>query len=194
MMLIEPEAARPRYTAWDALVAALLGTALLAAGALDVRSHLLHPRDKSPPGLAFVEHTGTEQDDENASFRRGDTVAWLEHVGGLEETPRNRFRHAYGPQSGLVIFTPNTRARLHFRLYNPTVGQELTVRCNGQVIEQFTGPPVGIIERTYPLALRPGVNEVTFTFARYNHAGADLAPNDPRLIAGTFRTLDLTME
>ena len=78
--------------------------------------------------------------------------------------------------------------------YNPADGQDLTITCDGEVIEQLTRQPAGLITRKYALTLVPGANEVTFDFARYNHHGLELSSTDGRPMAGTFQALDLTLD
>ena len=184
---------RPLHTRWDALVAAVLGAALLAAGWLDVRSYLGHLRDAPPPDFAFLDPEGFEPIDDGVCFRRANAFAWLEHVGGLESNKHQRFRHTFGPRSELVVHTPGTLAHLHFELENSIPDQDLTVTCNGQTVEQLTRLPPGKITRTYALTLRPGFNEITLAFARFNHGGADLAPEDGRPISGTLLAFDLAL-
>ena len=63
---------------------------------------------------------------------------------------------------------------------------------NGQPLEQFPGQAQGAISRKYPLTLRPGINNITFNFSRYNHAGAVINAADDRPLAGTFLKLGVT--
>ena len=78
-------------------------------------------------------------------------------------------------------------------MYNPLVGQDITVNFNNQPVEQLLQQPEGVIVRKYPLTLQPGINSVTFHFARYNRAGAVINAADSRPLAGTFFKLGLTL-
>lgn len=192
MSEIEPEANASQYTGWDALITALLGAALLAAGWLDLRAYLAH-LGKPRPEFSFLEPTNGEQTGDNEQYRHADAVVWLDNIGRLETLRHGRIRHGFGPRTAVLVWTHRTHALLNLRYFNGIDDQTLTISCDGQVIEQFPHLPTGYIERRYPLNLHPGANEIDFAFARYNHGGVEYTHDDPRPMAGEFHGFDLTL-
>ena len=193
MSLAEERINERAHAGWDAAMAVLLGIVLLAAGWLDVRAFLAH-RNRPQPQFAFMDPPGGERMGEAEVYRWNDDFVMLDNISGPEaDLTLGRFRQALGPVGTLLISAHQAHALLEIRLYNPLAGQDITVNLNNQPVEQLAQLPEGVIARKYPLALRPGLNSVTFTFARYNHAGAVINDADSRLLAGTFLKLGLTL-
>ena len=118
----------------------------------------------------------------------------LENFAATEGRHRTLYRHGLGPVSTIEIYSTRVHAHVDLQYNNRIPDQELIVRCNETVLEHFTALPVGSVRRTYPLDLRPGCNRFTVTYARYNHAGSNYAPADPRPLAGTYTVLNLFLD
>ena len=191
MSQIEQTATRQRHTPWDAVMAAVLGLMLLAAGWINVRAYLPH-RGGPMSGFAFLEPPGGESVGNDELYRQGDSYVVLSNFAGPEKNGPQHFRHVLGPLSTLLISTHLPHADLDFQYYNGVEDQNLTIFSDGKVIEQLTHQPKGLIVRKYTLAMRQGINDITLVFARYNHGGVELSP-DSRLLAGTFTRLELTL-
>ena len=173
----------------DAFVAVALGAALLAAGWLDVRTYL-SARGKPRPAFALMSPVTGQRIKWHEFFQEAATVVHLGNIGRLEwDDPRDdrtKFRQALGPVSLVEIWSARTRARLEFRLRNPTDDQTVTIAFNGQPLEEVHLNAHEEIARRYPLELRPGSNRFTLTFARYHLPGPGERP-----VAGRFLALDL---
>ncbi len=117
----------------------------------------------------------------------------IEGLDGMERDDSGRpYRHALGPATRLTIRSVVTSADLIFRFHNAVEGQDISVRFNGEPIEEFKNIPAGMIERTYPLKLRTDRSEVvSIEFARYNGRGAELSEEDTRRLAGGFTRFEL---
>ena len=183
-----------RHTGWDALIVALLGGALLAAGWLDARTYLAHRGRAIRPRFAFLERAAFEQIGEDELYRDSDTSVLLDNVAGLEGTRTDHFRHGLGPRTTILLWTQRGHGLLNLRFKNPIQGQNITVSCNGQVLKHSPTSKESVIVRKYPLTLLPGRNEIAMAFALYNHAGSEVASGDSRPIAGTFETFELTLD
>ena len=196
MSQVEPSASpgRERYTGWNAVVVVLLGLTLLGAGWLDARSYLLH-RSRPLPDFDFLDPLGSERVVLDELYRAPDTFALLENIGSVEMHDPPRHRHAFGPASTILLTTYHPHTLLRVEFYNAIPDQDIAIRCNDLVVEQFPHQPVGVISRSYQLALRPGTNHISFGFGRYNHGPLDLGIPDPRpLVGGVFLKLDLNLE
>lgn len=185
---------RLAHSKWDTLIIVVSGLTLLAAGWLDLRSYF-HHRNQARPDFAFLdtpadEHLGTEDE----LYRGNQCTAVLENIGQLENDGRQRFRHGLGPHSTILVWANRSHALLNVQFNNAVADQDITVSCDGQVVERLTHQPELTIERRYALDLLPGRNEVTVDFARYNGAGVELSREDTRPMAGTFTRLDLTLQ
>ena len=184
---------RLAYSRWDALTVVALGTILLAASWLDVHSYF-HHRNQARPDFAFLdaaadEHLGTEDE----LYRGNQCTAVLENIGQLENDGRQRFRHGLGPRSTILVWANRSHALLDVQFNNAVADQEITVSCDGRVVERLTHQPELTVDRRYALDLLPGRNEVTVDFARYNGAGVELSREDTRPMAGTFTRLEITL-
>ena len=187
-------APRERQTGWDAVVAVLLGLALLGAGWLDVRSYLAH-RGQDLPQFVFVDPEASTRMALDELYRTPDTFALLENFGPPERGNGLRYRQAFGPASTILLTTYHPHAWVRVEFLNVVPDRDFTIRCNDTVLEQFSHPPAGLIARTYPLTLQPGQNKISFSFARYNHAGLEVVSADPRPFAGgVFLKLDLRLD
>ena len=198
-----PAAAEPtplsedaRSSRWDLALVLAMGGALLVFGWVDGASYLAS-RHKLPftftmnarPGGIRVGRTQEIFRHATTDAVRLDNFTALEHRGSVT------YRHDLGPVSTLEIVTTHTHARLSFRFDNVIADQDLTVTCNGQVLERLDHLPLDTtIPRLYALVLHPGPNVVTFSHHLYNHHGVELAPDDPQPYAGTFSSLDLLLE
>ena len=197
MNQVEPAAAAGgvRYTGWDAAIALLLGLTLLGAGWLDVRSFFSHRAGSPAPHFAFMDPLDGQPLAPDELFRTPDSFALLDNVGALETLNGVRFRRAFGPASTILLTTNHPAAVLGVDFFNDIAGQDITIRCNDTVVEQFPRQPVGMVGRHYRLALRPGMNNISVGFARYNHGPQDLNSPDPRPLAGSnFVKLELNLE
>ena len=125
---------------------------------------------------------------------QADAVVRMENFLPQEGHHHDLFRFALGPISTIEIYSSRVHAHLNFRFNNLVASQELTVRCNEDILDHFAALPISVVARTYQLSLHQGCNRFTVSYARYNHAGADFTPNDPRPIAGSYSTLDLFLD
>ena len=195
MTQVEPTAARnATYTGWDLVAVFLLGLTLLGAGWLDARSYL-SPRSRPAAEFTLTEPRLCERVVADELYRSPDSFVLLENFGGLETGNGTHYRAALGPTSTILFSMPHPRARLSVEFYNSIPDQDIIVRCNDTVVEQFLHQPPGPVERTYSQTLRPGTNSISFAFARYNHGPLDLKSTDSRPLSGTwFVKLDLDPE
>lgn len=178
----------------DALVAVVLGAALLAGGWVDVRAYRA-ARGKTLPAFRLVGTPIGERVGQDEFFHETSTLVHLGNVGGLEQDDprdkRTRFRQALGPVSTVEIWSRLKRARLAFTYRSPVADQTVTVACNGQTLEEIHLHDGEDIAREYALDLQPRANQFTLTFSRYSSHGFELNNPDKRAIAGRFFALDL---
>ena len=184
----------------DGWVSAFLGLALVAVCWLDVRAfrssrgkvHREFPLLTKPGELRFG---NVEIYSGHYTVVQFDNIGQIEALAGCDRlTISPHYRHGLGPETVIEIASERRQARLSFQFFNPVDGQDLTISCNGQVLEKMTDTPSGTLEKSYAFPLLPGINRFTVGYARYNHAGAELAPGDSRSIAGTFLALDLSLQ
>lgn len=187
-----------RFSRWDCALVLALGLGLTLFGWFDTRAYL-RTRFKPPISFAFnAVPGGMLVGPQSEAFCHADTdFVQLENFAGLEESesaPAHHIRHGLGPVSTLTIFSPHAHAHLGLRFDSDIEDQDLTVACNGEVLERFAHLAQRTITRSYPLTLHPGANRVTFSYGRYNHDGVHELSADPRPYAGTFTSLDLFLE
>ena len=178
-----------RFTRLDALVAILLGLGLAAAGWADGRAY--RPRDGRPmASFGLVGKVGDTRLGDDEFFQRGAIIVHLHNIGVTEHGGDGMFRHALGPVATVETWSTQSVAQLDFVLANDFPSQDLTVAHDDETLEQFHLTP-GRIARSYHVALHPGSNRFTFTFAVYNHHGIEFENGETRPLAGAFRQLDV---
>ena len=186
----------PRSSRWDLALVLVLGGVLLVFGWLDGASFLAS-RHKLPFTFTMNSRPGGVRVGLTQEIFRHltDDSVCLTNFAALEHQGSLNYRQSLGPVSTLEITANHAHARLNFQFHNVIADQDLAVACNGRVLEEMNHLPLdAMLSRLYSLDLRPGANVVTFTYRRYNHDGSELAPDDPRPIAGTFNALDLLLE
>lgn len=171
---------------WDAAIAVALGVALFVGGWLDVSAYLT-VRGKSQPAFRLLNTSAGQRIRLNEFFQETSSVVHLGNIGRLEyDDPlhqRLKFRQALGPVSTVEIWTDRTYGRIEFALRNPHPDQMITVACNGQTLEEIHLDEHEEATRQYPLELRPGSNQFTLTFTRYDPPTPGERPIAARLLA-----------
>lgn len=180
---------------WDFALALALGAALVVFGWLDTRAYLAS-RLKPHISFTMTAPPGGVRIGQSMEFFRTSNQEYvrLENFSALEREWSHSFRHGLGPVSTLEIVAAGAHARLGIALANRIADQDLTVACNGRVLEHIAHAPEGPIHRSYPLDLQPGSNLITFTYGSYNHDGVHENPAEPRAVGVTFDALDLIVE
>ena len=174
----------------------LLGLGLTAAGWRDWQSTR---RDRpGTPEYDFLRPVGEgvpRTGEAEFHFHEAGLVA-LDGVSGIENLGEGPFRHGVGPATRLLVRSNSAReAVLSFRFHNGVEHQDLIARYDGQPLETFKDLSKDMVERTFRLPLKPGSEHVfALEYARWNHHGADLAPEDDRQIAGSFSQLEVSLE
>ena len=170
-----------------------MGAALLWFGWIDTRAYL-SGATKPPLAYSLTALPGGTRMGPALEFFHGSDGGYLrlENFWALEFGPHHPYRHGLGPVSTLEIFSQSPTAHLSFRFVSDWPEQSLAVACNGQEVGRIAPLPAGVVARTYPLALHPGGNAVTFTYQHYNHDGT-CETGDARPLAGMFLSLDLTL-
>ena len=178
-------------------IAGILIMALLVVGILDLRARAMEGKHAHATGaleahMPLLAPYSGGRVAETEIVEGAHSLVKLDGVGPLESDGKHLFRHGYGPESVFNINSERPRARLRLRFLNNVPHQELHIMFNGAAVETMTNAPGNWITREYALELRPNEpNRFVVTYARYNHFGAEIAPNDRRPIAGTFFDLDL---
>ena len=182
MTQVEPTAATrdAAYTGWDLVAVFLLGLTLLGAGWLDARSYL-SPRSRPAAEFTLTEPRLCERVVADELYRFAREFRAAGELRGAGNRQRDALPRCPRPPPSTILFSmPHPRARLSVEFYNSIPDQDIIVRCNDTVVEQFLHQPPGPIERTYSQTLRPGTNSISFAFARYNHGPLDLKSTDSR--------------
>ncbi len=194
MTIFPGSSVRPTLSRGDVLITVSLAVVLSVALGLDLSAYRRAGKFGEPgPDFALLQPRGSHFIGSSQFLPvQADTFVRLENFS--TERHYHRLRHGLGPLSTIEVYSSRTHARLDLQYNNLIPGQELTFTCNQQVLEHLTALPVGPLRRTYALDLRPGANRFAVTYARYNHAGGDYAPADPRPLAGNYTTLDLFLD